>query len=224
MRKILLIDKNKKLACKISDYLSSKQCIITCCHRGDEGKLLARNNSFDIIITSLELPGKSGLEIIKYLRTEKIQTPILILSKQTDISMIVNCLEAGADDFLAKPFNYRELRARCYRLINRPPRSNVVVLEHLGINLDDNDCRVSLRDRHIDLRKKEYEILKYFFKHPGRLITRSELLSNLWGIYRDPYISTIDVHISNIRKKLANINRANIIKTLHGRGYLLSES
>nr|WP_194710100.1 response regulator transcription factor [Pseudoalteromonas sp. S16_S37] len=190
----------------------------------EQGLLLASTHTFDVIIFDRMLPNMDGLDAVRILRQSKVSTPIILLTALGEKVDRVAGLNAGADDYLAKPFAFSELLARVNALSRRPP------LAHNTITLSLNDlklCRttrtVTRRGVTIDLMPKEYQILEYLMLNPQQLVTKTMLLEQIWGFSFDPKTSLVQTHLSRLRNKIDKPFDKELIKTIRGQGYLISD-
>lgn len=221
MTKILLVEDNIPLAESIASTFAKETIYFTIIHNGKEGFQQALKKGWDLIILDIELPGKSGLEILSIIRNLQIDVPVLMLTRLSTVEDLIKGLAKGADGYLAKPFSMRELQARVHAILSRPPRAKINELAIGELILAPDDLVMYYQDQKIPLRKKEAQLLAYLMKHPNRVISRDEILSNVWDIEEEPYPSTVDVHISNIRKKLHSNNCPEILSTARGIGFQL---
>lgn len=217
---ILLIDDDLDFATSVKDALANLH-EVTIATTGNIGETHVLHRTFDIILLDILLPDTNGITLCKHLRDVGIVTPILVLtgahkgSKQT-----AKALRAGADDYLTKPFDIEELIARIHALIRRKQGSydsDIISVHNITLDLHNNT--VTKDGKQIELRKKEYLILKCLLINAGRVVTRSMLLERVWGNDKEPSTNAIDVHIKNLRNKLGRINNKHIITTVHGFGY-----
>lgn len=190
---------------------------------GLPGLELARSNRFDAITLDLMLPGLSGMEVLQRLRSEKIHTPVVMVTARGSVEERVAGLSAGGDDYLVKPFALPELLARieavCRRAVNRPS----AVLEAGGLKLDLTTRRVSRGERDIDLTPTEFSLLEYLMRFAGKVVTRKMLCEHVWDSDWDGTTNVIDVHINRLRGKLDRGFDYSLIQTVRGRGYALRE-
>jgi two-component system OmpR family response regulator len=190
---------------------------------GSDGLDKARSQSYDAIILDLTLPDMSGLTVCQKLRAANIHTPILILSGEAKIISKITLLDAGADDYLTKPFSLGELKARLRVLIRK---SSAVVMEGNKITLnsltlDMSTHRVERDGQAIALRRKEFSMLECLMKHAGTVVTRDVLTTHAWRANESPWTNTVDVHIKYLRDKVDRPFEQPLIKTVHGIGYKL---
>lgn len=189
---------------------------------GHTGLRLACETAHDVAIVDRMLPGIDGLELVRQLRAAGVQTPVLFLTTMGGISDRVEGLEAGGDDYLVKPFAFAELLARVQALARRPPLGRVeTVLHAAGIVLDLVTRRVSRAGRVVDLQPREFSLLEFLMRNAGQLVTRRQLLENVWGFHFDPKTNIVETHMSRLRAKLNGTGEPDPIETVRGAGYLL---
>lgn len=219
--KILIIDDNKELANTIREELKSFYAIdVAYC--GEEGDYLAQTSSYDLIILDLMLPDISGTDVCQNLRQSGITTPILILTGRDEIENKVAVLDLGADDYIVKPFNFTELKARIRALLRREThqyKSTVIMIEDMVI--DTAKRTVERQNTIISLRRKEFEILEYLIHNRGKVLTREIILEHLWDVSSERISNVIDVHIKHLRDKIDKPFNKKLIKTVPGLGYKL---
>ncbi len=221
--RILLIEDDEATAAYIAKGLREEGHVVDHAANGRDGLFLAMGEPFDIIVTDRMLPGPDGLSIIRALRMAEITTPILVLTALGEVEKRVEGLEAGADDYLAKPFAFAELRARIRALARRPagPPAEQSVLT-LGDLRMDLLTRVATRGaRKLDLMPTEWRLLEYLLRHAGQVVTRTMLLEKVWDFSFDPTTNVVDVHVSRLRRKLDLPGEAPMIRTVRGAGYAL---
>jgi two-component system OmpR family response regulator len=221
--RILLIEDDAATAAYIAKGLREEGHVVDHAANGRDGLFLAMGEPFDIIVTDRMLPGPDGLSIIRALRMAQITTPILVLTALGEVEKRVEGLEAGADDYLAKPFAFAELRARIRALARRPAgppaEQSVLTLGELRMDLL---TRVATRGaRKLDLMPTEWRLLEYLLRHAGQVVTRTMLLEKVWDFSFDPTTNVVDVHVSRLRRKLDLPGEAPMIRTVRGAGYAL---
>jgi len=224
--RLLLIEDDETTAAYIAKGLREEGHVVDHAANGRDGLFLAMGEPFDIIVTDRMLPGPDGLSIIRALRLANITTPILVLTALGEVEKRVEGLEAGADDYLAKPFAFAELRARIRALARRPggPPAEQSVLA-LGDLRMDLLTRTALRGaRKLDLLPTEWRLLEYLLRHAGQVVTRTMLLEKVWDFSFDPTTNVVDVHVSRLRRKLDAPGEAPMIRTVRGAGYALGEA
>ena len=226
MKKILIIDDEKVLGMLIKEFLESQAFEVFFSPSGIKGLDLFKKNSPDLVILDVNLPGLNGVTICKRIRAIELTVPICMLSANTDTEIIVEALNEGADDYLTKPFRNQELLARIKALFRRY-RIGAPIEEGEELRLDDLTINLKLfevtRDKKkITLTNKEFLLLEYLCKNRGKIITRSELLSNVWNLPFDTQTNVVDVHISWLRRKIqVSPKSKKIIHTISGKGYMI---
>lgn len=221
--RILVVEDDHKIAGAIKRGLEQEQFAVDAVYDGKEGLGFAINEPYDLIILDRMLPNiGDGLQICRALRDHKIHTPVLLLTAKTEVSDRVQGLEAGADDYLVKPFAFEELLARIRALLRRPQ-------EHLGNELRAGDLRLNThtfqvtRDgQTIDLSAKEYALLEYFMRHPGQTLSKDMIIAHVWDYDADVLPNTVEVYVGYLRNKLGtNAQGKPHIETVRGFGYRL---
>ncbi|HSW98444.1 MAG TPA: response regulator transcription factor [Candidatus Saccharimonadales bacterium] len=219
--KLLLIEDNKPLADSLKKQLG-KTFIIDAVRSGEEGMQQAISGSYDIIVLDLGLPDKNGHDVCRGIRANGISIPILVLTGVDDISSRVALLDDGADDYLTKPFNVAELRARLGALLRRPTNTYTSsVLTVRDLTLDPTRRSVQRGGVPIALRRKEFDILEYLVRNQGRPVTRAMILDHAWDGSKDAWNNTVDVHIKHLRDKIDRPFDSTLIQTAYGIGYMV---
>ncbi|WP_263357596.1 response regulator transcription factor [Acidicapsa ligni] len=221
--RILLVEDELRLAENVTSALrEGPGFAVDCANDGEMGLQLAMNLCYDLIILDLMLPLMDGLGVLKTIRARKDQTPVLILTAKDDISSTINLLNAGADDYLSKPFDLGELLARVKALIRRGKGVAHPTLRVGDIELHTLEQKVLRGGKLIVLSPMEYHILEYLMHRPQMVTSKQELLEHLYDYNWEHHSNVIEVHISNLRKKLGGVDDLSGIETLRGRGYRLS--
>jgi DNA-binding response OmpR family regulator len=224
--KLLCIEDNVELVESLRHFLSLGSNIDSA-STGREGLALANKNNHDAIILDLGLPDISGLDVCLELRRASIQAPILVLSGSQDANTKVALFEAGADDFLTKPFSIAELRARLFALLKRgnltANHRHFYLLKVGNLTLDPLSQRVERSGKPIKLRRKEFEILEYLMRNHDNIVTRSMIMDNVWESGSSSWNSTINVHIKRMRDKVDRPYKRKLIKTAYGLGYTIND-
>lgn len=217
--KALVVEDEKDIADSIKAILD-QHYVVDVSYTGEEGEYMAQINDYDVIILDYVLPDLTGLMICSSLRKSKISTPILFLTCKDEIRDKVQALNAGADDYLTKPFSPVELLARLRALMRRSvagPTENIIEIDSL---LLDSLTRTVTRDEMpIRLRRKEFDLLEYLMRNQNRVLTRGMILEHVWEQGVDELSNTIDVHIKYLRDKIDRPFGKKLIKTVHGMGY-----
>lgn len=219
--RILVVEDDPKAARFVREGLEEEGHTIDLAADGVEGAQLGHLNSYDLIILDILLPRKDGLEVSRELRREGVDTPILMLTGRDTTTDIVRGLDAGADDYLTKPFDFDVLLARVRALTRRQTGSVGGVLRFEDLELDRVRRTVRRGTRRIDLSPREFRLLEYFVLHPGQVLTRTNLLEQVWDMSFDPETNVVEAHISNVRRKLEDRGGARLIHTIRGSGYAL---
>ena len=220
--KLLLIEDDKQMAEFILRGLKEQGHVVDHARDGKDGLFLAAGEKYDVMIIDRMLPALDGLSILKMLRSTGTQTPAIFLTTMGGIDDRVEGLEAGADDYLIKPFAFAELLARLSALMRRPPRGVVKTVLQVGDLQIDLLRRVVTRgDRVVDLQPQEFKLLEYLMRSDGRIVTRTMLLENVWDFHFDPQTSVVETHISRLRGKIDKGFQSEMLKTVRGVGYSL---
>jgi two-component system, OmpR family, response regulator QseB len=220
MSRILIVEDEPKIAAFIEKGLRSHGFITATAADAKNALMMAIDGEFDLMILDLGLPGKDGLQILEELRGQGEVLPIIILSGRDDIQTKIAGFEGGADDYLTKPFSFEELLVRLrVRLRGRDDRTNSdeTVLKIKNVTLDLRTRKVKVGDRTIELPAREFTLAETFFRHPGQVMSREQLLDRVWGYDYDPGSNIVDVYVGYLRKKLGS----DLIETVRGMGYRL---
>jgi DNA-binding response OmpR family regulator len=221
--RILLIEDEARLANIIQRVLRTERFDVDVALTGDDGLNLALSGSYDALIVDRMLPGIEGLEIIRQLRADGVATPALVLTARADLPERVEGLNAGADDYLGKPFAFEELLARLralLRRIDRPIAPETLNAGEIALNLDQHT--VTKRGEAVELTQREYLLLETLLRNQGRVLTRGELLERVWGYDADPQGNVVELYIHYLRRKLdapSATAASSLIRTVRGVGY-----
>lgn len=219
--RILLIEDEKKIASFIERGLKEENYAVDIANDGDQGLFLAGVSNYDLIILDLMLPQKDGLSVCRDLRARGNNVPILMLTSKSKVSDRVLGLNAGADDYLAKPFAFEELLARIAALLRRHRSSKTTKLKVSDLELDQLTHRVSRGGQAIELTAKEYSLLEYLMLHANTVVTRTMISEHVWNENFDTFTNTIDVYINYLRSKVDKGFAIPLIHTIRGAGYML---
>lgn len=219
--RILLIEDEERIARSVKKGLEQEYYTVDLAQDGQIGYDLASSEKYDLIILDLMLPFIDGLTVCKQLREQHISTPILVLTAKGQLKDKVTGLDAGADDYLLKPFAFEELLARIRALSRRPPTNTEKILQIRDLRVDETRYTVTRGDTVIQLSKREYALLVYLVKHPGIIFSKDQLMSHVWEYDSEILPNTIEVYIKNLRKKIDQPfhNKKNLIQTVRGFGY-----
>lgn len=219
--RILIIEDEPKVASFIRRALEEESYAVDVCSDGIHGRDLGSEVNYDLIVLDLMLPGLPGLEVLKSLRVAKVKTPILILTARSEVDQRVKGLDAGADDYLTKPFAIEELLARTRALLRRAGGETSGILQVDDLILNPITHEVTRGDQRIDLTSKEYALLEYMMRNTGRVLTRPMISEHVWDLDFDTFTNVIDVYISYLRNKIDRGKENNLIHTVRGSGYML---
>jgi two-component system OmpR family response regulator len=223
--KVLVVEDDSETAAYVARGLKEQGHGVEVAADGRDGLFLALDQSFDVIVMDRMVPGMDGLSVIKSLRAGGVETPVIFLTALGGVGDRVEGLEAGADDYLVKPFSFSELNARVNALGRRAPlreqAAAVIRLGALELNRLQRSARVG--DKALDLKPKEFQLLEYLMLNADRVVTRTMLLEHVWDFHFDPKTTIVETHISRIRAKLeACGDAAPTIHTVRGAGYMLN--
>ncbi len=217
--RILIAEDDSPLAGFIAKALTEEQHATIVAADGEEALEKLSKDSYDLLILDLNLPTISGGEVLKRLRSRGSEIPILILTATDNVAERVSCLDAGADDYLTKPFSYSELAARLRALFRRKGSSVQTVLHVEDLALDVVQRTVNRGGRAIELTPKEFSLLEYFMRNPGRRITRNMIIEFVWKLAPDTMTNVVDVYVNYLRKKVDEESPVKLIRTVRGVGY-----
>ncbi len=220
--KILVIEDDRKVAGFIEQGLREEGYAVDVAPDGDEGTMLAHVYDYDVIILDVMMPKKSGLMVATELRREGRGTPILMLTARDTTEDIVRGLNAGADDYLTKPFKFDELLARVRALVRRGGATRTELLTYGPVELDRLKHKVLVGGKPLDLSPKEFHLLEHFLLRPEQVVRRTELLEKVWDMHFDPESNVVDVHVGNLRRKLRRLADRELIHTVRGVGFRLA--
>jgi len=219
--KILVVEDDSKVVGFIEHGLREEGHVVDVARDGDEASLLAHVNDYDIILLDVMLPKKNGFQVAVELRREGRNTPILMLTSRDAVEDVVRGLDAGADDYLAKPFKFDELLARIRALHRRGGAERLDVLRYGAIVMDRLHHVATVNEGLLDLTAKEFQLLEHFMLHPGEIVRRTTLLEKVWDMHFDPESNVVDVHVGNLRRKLMRASGESLLATIRGVGFRL---
>ena len=219
--RILLVEDEPRMAQVIAKGLREQAYAVDVADDGNAGLYQASINDYDLIILDVLLPGTDGFEVCRKLRARGDATPVLMLTARATVDDRITGLDAGADDYLTKPFSFRELVARVRALLRREPHLHSAQFEVDDLIVDSASHRVTRASRVIDLTAKEYALLEYLARHVGRLVTRAEIAEHVWDDSFDPFSNAIEVYMNRLRKKVDEPHPVKLLHTRRGEGYIL---
>lgn len=219
--RILIVEDEKKVASFIKKGLEEEYYAADIAFDGKEGLKLADSEEYDLIIMDLMLPHIDGITLTKEIRKKKISTPILMLTVKDTVESKVEGLDAGADDYLTKPFAFGELIARVRALLRRNESAKASVLKARDITLDLLSHRLMKNDKEIILTPKEYAILEYLLRNRNKVVSRTRLVEHVYDYHFDTETNIIDVYINKLRSKIDSDQQDTIIQTIRGVGYII---
>ena len=217
--KILVVEDNAKLAENLKQGLMQEGYAVDVIGDGlvAEKRILFNRDEYDLVVLDRMLPGKDGILVCDSWRENGVVIPILMLTALNTTDDKVVGLDAGADDYLAKPFAFKELLARVHALLRRPKQSSPIILTFGNINMNTTSRTVTFKNKIISLTLKEFMVLEYLMRNLNKVVTRDELYSHAWDFADSSFSNTVDVHIKNLRKKIKDNGK--IIQTIRGVGY-----
>lgn len=218
--RILLVEDEKNVIAFIKKGLEEEFYTVDAAENGAEGLSMATSNEYDLILLDIMLPEINGIELCKQLRQRGMKTPVLMLTAKDSVSNKVEGLESGADDYLTKPFAFSELLARIKALLRRASES-VKELSLDDLRMDLLSRRVYRGGKEIILTPKEFSLLEYLLRRKGRVLSRTQIIENIWGFNFDPNSNVVDVHIKYLREKINTGFPNKLIHTVRGAGYIL---
>ena len=223
--RILVVEDEKKIAEALREGLTAEHYDVTVARTGEEGFFLVNAETFDLVVLDIMLPGRDGLEVVTTLRKRGLGTPVLILTAKDAVEDRVQGLDAGADDYLVKPFAFPELLARIRGLMRRGRPDDVLRLQIADLEMDLLTRKVTRAGQPLELTLKEFELLECLMRHQGNVVSREMLARDVWHetAWIDPLYNVIDVHIARLRRKVDDVSDTKLIRTVRGVGFVLRE-
>ncbi len=221
--RILVIEDEKKIADFIKRGLKEEGYAVDTALDGENGLFLAKTNDYDLILLDLMLPKIDGITVCKKLREDKIASPIIMLTAKDAVKDKVTGLDAGADDYLTKPFAFEELLARIRAILRKKTQGPAapVTLNVGDLSFDLTTHKVTRALKEIELTTKEYALLEYLMRNAGKVVTRTMISEHVWDIDFDTFTNVIDVYINYLRNKIDSGHKKKLIQTVRGRGYII---
>ena len=222
--RILVAEDEKKMASFIHRGLKEEGFIVDVVHDGDAAYRMAQNDTYNAMVLDIMLPGRDGLSILKNLREKNVCLPVILLTARSELNEKIEGLRLGADDYLTKPFYIEELVARVQTVIRRAhgETTNILRVEDLSINLVTRE--VMRNDSRIYLSPREFALLVYLARSPGRVLTRTQICEHVWEYHFDPMTNVVGVYIQRLRKKIDDGFDAKLIETVRGVGYRIGKA
>jgi DNA-binding response OmpR family regulator len=219
--KILIIEDDEILSKALKMGLEKEGYAVDCLHDGESGqrRMEVNHQDYDVVVLDLMLPKRNGFEVCANLRALNIVTPIIILTGKDDTSDKIFALDAGADDYLTKPFSIHELSARIRALLRRPKVALPTEIYLSDITLNTSTRQVFRNGKEVPLTLKEFGVLEYLMRHPNQVVKRDQILDHVWDFDFNSFSNIVDVHINNLRKKINADNSENFLETIRGIGY-----
>ena len=222
--RILVVEDEHKIAAAIKKGLMQESYAVDTFFNGDDGMDNALSDEYDLVILDRMIPGEyNGVDIIKAMRKEEIHTPVLFVTAKDTVADRVDGLDAGADDYLIKPFAFEELLARVRALLRRPQDNLNPVLKYADLELDPAKYSVKRDGKLIDLTSKEFALLEYFMRNPEITLTKDSIIAHVWDYDADILPNTVEVYVGYLRNKIDTKGRKQLIQTKRGFGYILKE-
>lgn len=221
MTRILIVEDEERIVSFLVKGLRAQGFATDVAITGGEGLALALSGSFDLVILDIGLPDRDGFSVLRELRSHDQELPVVILTARDDVADTVTGFEEGANDYVTKPFKFDELLARIRARLREGGRAtDVTVLEVADLALDLHTRRAKVGGEWVDLTAREFALAEYFFRRPGQVLSREQILSNVWGYDFDPLSNVVDVYIGYLRKKLG----PDTIASVRGMGFRLEKS
>jgi heavy metal response regulator len=221
--RVLVVEDERKVARFIKKGLEEEGYAVDLAFEGEEGLTMALDRVHDLILLDISLPKMDGLRVLKKLREEKLATPVLLLTVRAAIEDKVLGLDSGADDYLTKPFAFQELLARIRALLRRKAEAGSPLLRFADLVLDPARRLVTRGEEKIELTSKEFSLLEYFLRNPGRVLSRAMISEHVWDYDFDTESNVIDVYVNYLRRKIDSGRERKLIHTVRGAGYVLEE-
>ena len=220
--KILVVEDDKKLGGFVRKGLEAQGFAVDLCDNGDDGYALATTRSYDAIVLDIMLPGRDGLSILRNLRDQRSTVPVILLTARSALNERLDGLNTGADDYLTKPFYIDELVARLHALLRRASGQPNTLLQHGDLTVNLLTREVKRGAKPVELTPREFALLTYLMRSPGRTFTRAQICEHVWNYHFDPGTNLVDVYVQHLRKKLGDA-AGPVIETVRGVGYRIPE-
>lgn len=221
MAKVLVVEDDPALQKQLEEFLRFEKHTVEAVGDGAEAAHRLLISKYDLVILDWNLPGMSGTDVLKKMRGSGCYTPVLMLTGKSNIMDKTEGFDSGADDYLTKPFDLKEVGLRAKALLRRPQAMLTGTIDIGGVSLDPHAHKVFLDGQEIQMLPKEFALLEFFMRHPGQIFSQEALLESVWKSESESSIHTVYVHVRNLRKKLSRDGKSQIIKTVHNMGYKL---
>jgi DNA-binding response OmpR family regulator len=218
--RILVVEDDKKVASFLEKGLREEGYSVDVAHDGEDGLMKAHVHDYDLLLLDVMLPGRTGFEIVRELRARENAVPVLMLTARDAQEDVVMGLDAGADDYLTKPFGFGELLARVRALLRRGGSTRPDRLLYDDVELDRLKHQALRAGARLDLTPKEFQLLEFFLLNTERVVRRTELLEKVWDLHFDPMSNVVDVHVGHLRRKLRDAGEDPLVHTVRGVGYV----
>ncbi len=222
--RVLVVEDEKKTASFIRKALQAEGFAADVCHNGNDALAAAKSTPFDAIVLDIMLPGRDGLSVLRQLRANKNTTPVLLLSARGEVNERVEGLDAGADDYLPKPFVIAELVARVRALGRRSGENKSTVLRLADLTLDTISHKAQRGEKVFELTAREFRLLEYLMRSPGRICSRMAIIEKVWDYDFDPGTNLVDVYVKRLREKIDDGFEPKLLQTVRGIGYVMKET
>ena len=224
MAKILLVEDDTGLCRMVKDWLTLEHHNLETANDGKDGLEKLRFYKYDLVILDWTLPEMTGIEVLKEMRKQGLSTPVIMLTGRNTVPDKEVGFDAGADDYLTKPFHMKELSARLRALLRRPATMVDEVLEFGDLKVDRGTYKVTKGGEEVKLLPQEFALLEFFMRHPNRVFSSDEILDKVWSNEKDTANDTVRVHVNKLRKKIDREGYPSLIRTVHGAGYILDHA
>ena len=218
---VLLIEDERKVASFIQRGLEAEHYSVDVEYDGEAGFTRLCDGNYDVVILDVNLPKRDGLTVLRDIRAHQLSVPVLLLTARDTVADKVAGLDQGADDYLTKPFAFEELLARVRVLFRRGAPTPIPFLTIADLRLDPATREVTRAGKRLDLTAKEFALLEFFLRHPGRVLSRALIAQHVWGVDFDTFTNVIDVYVNYVRKKIDSDFEPKLLHTVRGAGYVL---
>src|SRR6267378_4438348 len=219
--RLLLVEDDARIARFVAKGLREESYAVDAVENGNDAVYQTEINDYDLIVLDVMIPGIDGFAVCKAIRAGGKRTPILMLTAKDGVDDRIKGLDSGADDYLTKPFEFRELLARLRALLRRPSELKPAQLSVANLTLDTAAQAAARADRHISLTHKEFALLEYLVRNTGRIVGRAEIAEHVWDERFDPFSNLIEVYVNRLRRKIDAAKEAPLLHTKRGAGYVL---